>query len=728
VSRSAFVLALVASGACSPKSTTSSPPPAPPTAIASSQGAPLPPPPDPREVKLSAAVVTLLEHQHLLGKPIDDTISREAFATYLDRLDGAKLFLLQSDRDQLGHYADKIDDELHSGRLDLAHDGQRIFMQRVSDVDKIVSTVLAAPMNHDDEEYLELDPKKEQPPASLDELHDRWRKRLELEVMERVSQMESRLEHAGSNAGSASGSGSAADPTMPIADIPATPEAREAKARADLEKSYAARFKRLREPGPLDAASELVNAVTSTLDPHTDYLPPADKANFDIQITGSLEGIGASLREHDDLIEVSDLVPGGAAWRQGKLAAGDLILAVQDPQKDPVDIVDMRLDDVVQLIRGPKGTVVRLRVRKPDGHEEVIAITRDVINIEESYARGAILQRKGGPLLGYIHLPSFYGGSNTPRKASTDIRRLLAELNAKKVTGVILDIRENGGGLLRDAVDLTGEFIDQGPVVQVRDHAGDVEVMKDEHPGEDLTAPLIVMTDQFSASASEILAGALQDYHRALIVGTGPTHGKGTVQAVVDLDRDSDRPELGVLKITIQQFFRVSGASTQLEGVTPDIALPNPASYIKSSERTLDHAIPFMQIAPAGHVDWNATWDVAKLQKDSAARVAKNPIFAKVTASTAILAKHRDDTRIPLERKAWEAREKREKDELAAVAPDLDKAPVAMTVKVIEDPLAAQPVRPPGAGKPDDRLARWQDALSRDPWVDECVSLMGEMR
>ena len=281
--------------------------------------------------------------------------------------------------------------------------------------------------------------------------------------------------------------------------------------------------------------------------------------------------------------------------------------------------------------------------------------------------------------------------------------------------------------MLRDAVDLTGEFIDKGPVVQVRDHAGDLEVMKDDKPGVETAVPLIVMVDQFSASASEILAGALQDYHRALIVGTGPTHGKGTVQALVDLDRDSDKPELGVLKITIQQFFRVSGASTQLEGVTPDITLPNPSSYIKSTERTLDHAIPFMKIAAVPHDDWKVTYDVAKLQRDSAARVAKSSSFAKITATTEIVAKNRDDTRVPLQRSAWEAREKKEKDELAAVAPDLDKVPATLTVKVLDDPLAPQQVRPPGV-KPDDRLQRWSDERAHDPWLEECVSLMGEMQ
>ena len=694
------------------------------------------PPADPREVKLCKVVTPLLEKRHLLGKPINDEISKQAFATYLDRLDAGKLFLLASDRERLAKYADKIDDEMHSGNLELAHEGQQIFVERVAVVDKVVAGLLAAPMNHDDEEFIELDAKKLAPAATEDELKNRWRQRLELEVMERVSAMETRLAKiaaatakgsgagsAGSGAGSAGSGAGSADATA-MKDIPATPELRETKVRGDLAKSYAARFTRLKTPGNLDAASDLLNAVTATLDPHTDYLPPADKANFDIAMSGSLEGIGAALRERDDLIEVSELVPGGAASRQGKLAAGDLILSVQQPDKDPIDIMDMRLDDVVQLIRGPKGTVVRLRVRKPDGHEEAIEITRDVISIEDAYARGAVIQRKGGPAYGYIHLPSFYGGGNGPRKASTDVRKLLGELSQKKVAGIVLDIRGNGGGLLKDSVDLAGEFIDQGPIVQVRGHDGDVEMLKDTRSGVETSAPMIVLVDQFSASASEILAGAMQDYHRAVIVGLGPTHGKGTVQAVVDLDRDADKPELGVLKITIEQFFRVSGASTQREGVTPDIALPNPSSYIKSGEKDLEHAIEWMKIPPATHTDWKPTWDVAMMRKHSEERVAKNPLLAKIAATTEILAKHRDDTRVPLARATWDSREKKEKDELTAVSPELDKAPAKLTVKVVEDPNVAST---PNA-KPDERLARWTDNLGKDPWLDECVSILGDMK
>jgi carboxyl-terminal processing protease len=696
---------LVFAVACSARS--ASPPPPPPPVPQSSAPAQAPPSEtDRRELALSHEVVELLEGRHLLGRALDDTISSQAFATYLDRLDASKLFLLAADREKLTPYRDKIDDELRAGNLELAHLGQSIFVARVAVVEKVVASALGAPMNHDDEEYVELDPKKLEPATTEAQLAERWRQRLELEVMQRVATMERLKAGSGSNAGSASTS-----------DIPATPEGREAKVRASLAKSYAAQFKRLKTPGPLDAASELVNAVCQTFDPHTDYLPPADKANFDIAITGSLEGIGAALRVHDDLIEVSELVPGGAAARQGKLGPGDLILSIQQANSDDwVDVMNMHIDDVVALIRGPKGTIVRLHVRKPDGHEEQIEITRDVIVIEATYARGAFVQRKNGPTFGYIHLPGFYGNGGSSRTASRDVARLLSAMNEKKVAGVVLDLRGNGGGLLGDSVALAGELIDQGPIVQVRNHGGKIDVLSDPKPGTELTAPLVVLVDQFSASASEILAGAMQDYHRAVIVGTGPTHGKGTVQALINLDPDGDKPVLGVVKLTIEQFFRVSGSSTQREGVTPDITLPNPNSYIKSGERDLEHAIEWTKIDPAPHVDWAAKWDRSALVAKSAKRVAKSAVFGKITALEGIMAKRSLDTRIPLARSQWDERTKRDNDEVDKVALDLDKLPAAFTVSGIDEPTPN-----------DDRAKKWGDSVARDPWIEESIAVLGDM-
>jgi carboxyl-terminal processing protease len=291
----------------------------------------------------------------------------------------------------------------------------------------------------------------------------------------------------------------------------------------------------------------------------------------------------------------------------------------------------------------------------------------------------------------------------------------------------VLDIRSNGGGLLGDAVKLTGEFIDEGPVVQVQDSRGHREVLSDDTAGADYGGPVVVMVDRFSASASEILAGALQDYHRAIIVGAGDTtHGKGTVQTLADLDRLSgSQDDLGVLKLTIEQFFRVSGSSTQLKGVTPDIVLPDPEGYVDTGEAKLDHAIPWSRIEPAKHEDWKATWDKALLAKRSAARVAKNPLFAKINQSDKVLRAQREDTRMPLEQSAYEARRKQLRDALQATEPDLAHTRAYFVVDELADPKA--PKVTPRDGKPVDRDAKWRNALAHDPWVQESLMILGDM-
>jgi carboxyl-terminal processing protease len=694
--------------------------------------------PDPREDALSEIVVRLLEKEHLLRKKIDDEVSRSAFKTYVDRLDGGKMFLLKEDRELLAKHLDKMDDELRSGRLDLAHQGAKIYASRVAMVEKLVESIMSKPLDMTNEEYAEIDPEKLELAANEQELRERWRRRLELEVMERVSGMEARLDmekekdKAKKDPKAPKANGSAdddeVDRTMPVAQIPKTPEEREAKARGDIAKTYSGRFARLKNPGPLDAAADLVNAVSASLDPHTTYLPPADKANFDIQMSGKLEGIGAVLREKEHLIEIVELVPGGASWRQGGLAPGDLILSVAEKGKEAVDVFDMRIDEVVKMIRGPKNTVVRLRVQKAGGTtEETLEITRDVVVIEEAYAKGAILQRKTGPAYGYIHLPSFYGGKGNPHTAAGDVKKLLGEMRKAKVAGVILDIRSNGGGYLNDAVDMTGAVIDEGPVVQIQDSRGQKEVLSDDDRGTDYDGPMIVLVDRFSASASEILAGALQDYGRAVIVGQGPsTHGKGTVQTVADLDRATGgKIELGVFKITIQQFFRVTGSSTQREGVRPDVVLPDPAGHVESGEKELPNAIAWSQIKGAPHTKLKPTWVSATLAKKSAERVAKHPLLAKIATTTAVLKARRKDTKVPLQRTAWEQRRKDLKAALEAASPDLKKAPSNFTVKQIGEISA--PIAPGPNGKTDDRAAKWSENISKDPWLDETVSILADM-
>ncbi len=626
---------------------------------------------DPRERALCDITLDMFEKEHLLHRKIDATLSRQAFDTYIDRLDHNKLFLLKGDRDALAAHAYKIGDELHAGSLALAHDGEKTFAARVGIVDKMVADLLASPFDFTRDETLETDPKKQDFTTTDQDLRERWRQRLELEVLERVATMEQALhpETVKPPKGHDGAHKAPPPPPTPPADIPATEDGRQAKARSELAKSYSGRFARLEHPGVLDGVSEVINAIAATYDPHTDYLPPSDKANFDIQMSGSLEGIGAVLREKDHLIEVSELVPGGASWKQGGVSPGDLILSVQQSDgKDAVDVTDMRIDDVVKMIRGPKGTVVTLRIQKPTGTQDTVSITRDVVVIEEAaYARGAVMtaQRHQHRL----HSPgrASTAAAGSQRDAAEDIHKLLVDMSQRKVAGIVLDIRSNGGGLLGAAVQMTGSLIDKGPVVQVRDSRDKGEVLSDDNKGEDFDGPVVVMVDKFSASASEILAAALQDYHRAVIVGT-TTHGKGTVQTLADLDHMAGgNDELGVMKLTIQQFFRVDGPSTQLDGVTPDVVLPDPAGYIDTRERTLDHALPASKIAGVPHDDWPAKWRTEVLAKRSASRVARQPVLSKVAAATKVLRARVQDTQVPLEHDKWVARRKAEKAEYEAV-------------------------------------------------------------
>lgn len=677
---------------------------------------------NPREAALSAAIVELVEHQHLLHKKVDDQLSRAAFDMYLSRIDATKMYLLKSDRDSLQKYADKIDDELRTGDLELAHVGAKLMVDRLTKISGWVSEILAQPLDGKDEGFVELDPKKVEPATTEDELKLRWKRRLQLEVLERLSGMEERLADAAKPKKVTIGEKpKKEDPATPIDKIPKTPEERELKARTDLAKSYTNRFVRLTHPSPMLASSELLNAVTLSLDPHSDYLPPADKANFDIAMSGTLEGIGAVLREKDEYIEVVEIVPGGASGRQGKLKQGDLILSVQQEGKDPVDTADMHIDDVVKMVRGKKGTTVSLSVRHPDATNETITIVRDKVNVEETYARGAVLNRgKEGPI-GYIHLPGFYGGKGPGQRTSADdVGKLLTEMKNRKTKGVIIDLRSNGGGFLGDSIEMGGELVDVGPMVQVQDSKGRKQVLTDDTKGENYDGPVIVMVDKFSASASEILAAAMQDYGRAVIVGQGVgTHGKGTVQTVIDLDQATGANlDLGVVKLTIEQFFRISGPSTQRDGVTPDIVLPDPNAYIESGEKTMEHAIAASSVPPAKHDMWPTTYKLPTLAAKSATRVSHSPVFGKVTALSNLLIARKSDTRIPIQKTAYDAWRKKTQAEAEAVSPNLDKQPGKFTVAVVGE----------AEGKDDgERIAKWKENTSKDPWIDECLSIINDM-
>ena len=692
-------------------------------------------PRDAREDVLASAASMLLGHEHVLARPIDDSVSKEAFHGLIDELDGGKLFLLESHVQKLARFETDMDDELRAGDLVLGRKAAALLASRRRVVADVVARILAAPLDFTANESIETDPKKRAFCKTEEELAARWRGVLKLQVLERTQELEDTLERRAHPKVDAPSS-KTADPDdakreaaaeKALGEIPATFEGRRDKVQKDVATRFATQFTRLASVDKLTPAETFINALNSAFDPHTNYLPPAEEAELGIALTGRLEGIGATLREQEHYILVNELVPGGAAWQQGKLEAGDLILSVAQEGKDPVDVMDMPIGKVVSMIRGPKGTVVILKVKKPDETLKTISITRDVVRIEASYARGAILKTKGSGDVGYVHLPGFYGESKKPgeRNATDDMRTILTQLTKKGVTSLVFDLRGNGGGLLTHARDIAGLFVTEGPVVQTKDGKGAVEVLRDKDPSVAFSGNVVVLVDRFCASAAEIVAGALQDYERAVVAGTSATHGKGTVQAVIDLDQQtkSKGDPLGLYKVTVQEYFRVSGGSTQLKGVVPDVLLPDPTSFVESGERTLPHAIPWSTIDAVSFVKTPHAWRAADLASASTARTSANTDLAIVKKFASIMEARKDKTVKPLERAAWQADYKRAKADLEALDPKKHEPKALMEVA----PLATQEATPQDP-RTQRQLDKWKDGLARDLWVDETTRILADMK
>ncbi|MFW2366055.1 MAG: carboxy terminal-processing peptidase [Desulforhopalus sp.] len=497
------------------------------------------------------------------------------------------------------------------------------------------------------EESYETDPEKLVFAQDLDGLRDRWRKILKSQVISKYLDLKEEQE------GKQDKNKENAEPEKIKSEVELWQEA-----IAKVSKRNRSFFQRLRKETLQDHYDRFFNSITRAFGPHTNYIPPASKEQFDINMRGSLEGIGALLREDDGLIKVIRIIPGSASSRQGRLKAEDVILQVAQEGEEPVDITDMRLRDAVRLIRGPKGEAVTLTVKKSDGSVETIRIIRDVVQIEETFVKSTILESDDGRKTGYIFIPSFYrdfeGTRNGAkgRNSTDDTRKALLELKAKNVDGIVLDLRDDGGGALVDAVDITGLFIESGPVVQVKNSFGDERILSDNEERVYYDGPLVVLVNKFSASASEIVAAALQDYKRAAIIGGKHTHGKGTVQTIINLNENipllhlRKYEDLGALKVMIQKFYRVNGSSTQYKGVEPDIVLPDLFEHIKSGERYLDYSLPWDSIEPVEYTPWSGrSFVVEELAKRSLARIKKDEGM-KIISEEALKAAERSENTI----------------------------------------------------------------------------------
>lgn len=571
--------------------------------------------PNANDRQITFAVATLMERDHLTGQRIDNTISERTLDEFVKDLDPLKLFFLQSDIDDFNRNRDNLDEQIKHGDIRFAYDVFARFLARVDERIQMAEAELQKPQDFSKDEEMVREPKELKYARTPEEAQDRWRKRVKFDLLKETADK------------------------VPMDE-----------AIKKLTKRYDSIRKSWQQTDDDELLERYLTAMTSSFDPHSSYMAPSTLDNFNIQMKLELDGIGASLRAVDGYTVVQNIIPGGAADKNGGLKPEDKIVGVGEGSSGPMeDIVDMKLNDVVKKIRGKRGTQVRLDVEPKDGGgRKNITITRDRIELKDSEARGQVIEYGAKPdgtkyKIGVIQLPSFYMdmdgarlGLSDYKSTTRDVRRLLEEFKQKGVDEVVVDLRWNGGGSLTEAVNMTGLFIDQGPVVQVKGSDGRTQPYKDPEPGLVWEGPLVVMINKFSASASEIFAGAIQDYGRGIIVGDHSTHGKGTVQQLFDLGNALFRlrqvPNMGALKLTIQQFYRPGGDSTQNRGVVSDVELPALTTQLDVGEADLDFALKFSQVQPLPHDNFHMVDSgiVDGLRQRSKTRVAASDYFKKI--------------------------------------------------------------------------------------------------
>jgi carboxyl-terminal processing protease len=674
-----------------------------------------------KEEAIDQILMQSLKQVHYSPIEVNDDFSEKVFKVYMERLDYSKKFLIQPDVDELKKYNHTIDDDINAGQFNFFNKSVEIIDKRVEEAKAYYTEILDKPFDFNQHDSIQLDPEKLNFSKDEKDLKEAWYKQLKYQTLVQITEMTENQEKAKQRNDTAK----VKDANFKIK----SKEELEVDARKKVLKSNNDYFKRLKEINRNDRISSYFNAITALYDPHTEYFAPKDKAQFDIAMSGQLEGIGAQLEQKEGFIKVFYIVPGSASYRQGQLKVGDIILKVAQGAADPVDITDMRMDEAVQLIRGKKGTEVRLTVKKPDASVVVISIIRDIVVIEDTYAQSVIL--KGKRNIGYIKLPEFYAdftGRGGPSCAK-DVRKELQKLKDENVDGVILDLRYNGGGSLPDVVDMAGLFIDKGPVVQVKSKAGAPTVLEDKDPGVFYDGPLTVMVNSNSASASEIMAAAIQDYHRGVIVGTSPsTFGKGTVQRFYDLDeylppQYANIKPLGSVKITMQKFYRINGGATQLKGVIPDIVLPDPYYLLDQGEKEQDYPMTWDEIASAKYTPVKPSYSLNKLKTNSEARLKSNPGFAILNDAAKRFKKQKDNTMVSLNFDVYMKEQKEYKAEVKKME-SLDKEIPGLEVATLKADAAAV------AGDTL-KLAKqkiFYKSIKKDIYLNETIAIMDDMK
>lgn len=661
---------------------------------------------------LMRTILTFMDRLHFHPKEVNDEFSEELYNLYLDRIDGSRRFLTEEDIAKLEPYRLLLDDEALSGTYNFFDLSLELLENGIDETQTYYREILATPFNFEQKETIELDGDKRDWAKNGEELREYWRKYLKYEVLTRVTRKIEEQEEKGEEAEKRS-----------VEDL-------EKEVREDVLEMMDEWYDRMSKLRRNDRLSYYLNSLTNLFDPHSVYFEPVAKENFDIRFSGKLEGIGARLQTEGDYTKVVEVVVGGPAWQGKELEENDIIQKVAQGDEEPVSIKGMNINEVVQLIRGKKGTEVRLTVKKVDGTIKTISIIRDVVVFEERYARSLILDGAAeGERIGYIYLPGFYADfeDRNGRFSADDVEKEIEKLKSESVDGIILDLRNNGGGSLRDVVKMSGFFIEEGPIVQVKSRDQKAEVLTDVDPEVQYDGPLVVMVNSFSASASEILAAALQDYERAVIVGSKSTFGKGTVQRFYDLDRAvrgfNEIKPLGEIKLTTQKFYRIDGGSTQLKGVVPDIILPDNYHNIPIGEKEEEYAMNWTKIDPVKHKQ--SVYKVRNLEEiaeRSKQRITANTTFQKIYDNAERLENQREMSEYTLNLDEFLAFSKKQEKE-AAEFRDMFQEKVNKGVANLEVDL-------PSIHADESKEARNEDfikSVSKDVYIKETLNIIHDM-
>ena len=667
---------------------------------------------DDKDRLLIELISHVIERGHYDVKSLNDDMSEQIFHTYLERIDGQKRYFLQSDFREFSKYMYQIDDQIRELDLtffDLTY--QRLVL-RMNEVESLYNSLLSSPFDFEKEEEFVTDYNEQLYPLSKKERSEKWRKQLKLSTL---SVLYDKVQETENN-----------NETTP-AYVSSSWMALEAEARTTTRENMEDFFDLMNELERKDWFDIYINSFVLQFDPHTNYFNPDDKDRFDMSMSGKFEGIGARLSKRDQAIKVVDIIVGGPLWRDQLMEVGDEIQLVRQEVGDAVDIRTMRLDDAIKLIKGPKGSMVYLTVKKVDGNIETIPVKRDLVVLEESYARSTVINRNDQKY-GLIHLPKFYVDFKNykERNAAKDVEQEVINLKEAGVKGLIIDLRNNGGGSLQTVVDIAGLFIDEGPIVQVKSTVSKTEVLRDRDGKTLWTGPMVVLVNELSASASEILAAALQDYERAIVLGSEQTFGKGTVQNVVDLNRfitNNTYGNLGALKITTDKFYRINGGSTQLEGVKSDVITPDRYRYVDVGERDEDNPMRWDRISPLVYTKWNGYLNYDDVIKHSQDRVNDNPIFNLVDQDAKWIEQRQNDNTIALNYQEYVSKIESDRnyaDQFDAVEEydnnlDFIISP-ADQKRISEDDIFLE------------KRERWFSNLSNDLYVEEAVNILQDLK